>query len=111
MSARSGEAVSFGGHEMPVCRNVLEANRRHSMRSGQWATDCLRKSLCTMVDEGCAHDQEDQGLYCQQHPQVTHRTTQYMCGFASGLIFAEVMRRADRAGNLNYDGMIDALKT
>ena len=47
----------------------------------------------------------------QRHPETKHRPVSYMVGFTSGLIFVEVMRRADKAGKLNYDGMIAALKS
>lgn len=46
----------------------------------------------------------------RHHPEVKHRPTQYMFGFASGLIFVEILRQADKAGKLNYDGMVEALK-
>jgi branched-chain amino acid transport system substrate-binding protein len=46
----------------------------------------------------------------KHHPEVKHRPVAYMVGFASGLIFVEVLRKADKAGKLNYDGMVEALK-
>jgi branched-chain amino acid transport system substrate-binding protein len=46
----------------------------------------------------------------KHHPEVRHRPSHYMLGFASGLIFVELMRQADKAGKLNYDGMVEALR-
>jgi branched-chain amino acid transport system substrate-binding protein len=46
----------------------------------------------------------------KNHPGVNHRPNHYMCGFTAGLVFVEVIRRADKADKLNYDGMVEALK-
>ena len=43
----------------------------------------------------------------KHHPEVKQRPVAYMMGFASGLISVEVLKRADRAGRLNYDGMVE----
>ncbi len=46
----------------------------------------------------------------EHHPEVKYRTGYYMGAFPMGMIFLEVIRRADSAGKLNYDGMSEALK-
>lgn len=40
---------------------------------------------------------------------ITYRPNYYMEGFATGLIFVEVLKRADKAGDLNYNGLVKAL--
>jgi branched-chain amino acid transport system substrate-binding protein len=45
------------------------------------------------------------------HPDVTYRPNSYMQAFATGLIFVEVLRRADEAGKLDFDGMVKALRS
>jgi branched-chain amino acid transport system substrate-binding protein len=47
----------------------------------------------------------------QHYPEVTYRPNYYMEGFAAGLIFVEVMKRADKAGKLNYEGLVEALRS
>jgi branched-chain amino acid transport system substrate-binding protein len=43
------------------------------------------------------------------HPEVKSRPIYYMQGFLTGLVFTETLRRADKAGQLNYDGLVRAL--
>jgi branched-chain amino acid transport system substrate-binding protein len=45
------------------------------------------------------------------HPEVTFRPNSYMQGFVTGMIFVECLKRADRAGQLNSDGLVKALKS
>jgi branched-chain amino acid transport system substrate-binding protein len=45
----------------------------------------------------------------KNHPDVKYRPNAYMQGFLTGMIFVEVLKRADKAGELNYDGMVKAL--
>jgi branched-chain amino acid transport system substrate-binding protein len=45
------------------------------------------------------------------HPDVTYRPSFYMQGFATGLIFVECLKRADKARQLNGDGLVKALKS
>ena len=45
------------------------------------------------------------------HPEVTFRPNSYMQGFVTGLIFVECLKRADRAGELNSEGLVKALKS
>ncbi len=45
----------------------------------------------------------------KHHPEVKYRPATYMQGFATGLIFVEVLRRADKAQKLNFEGMVEAL--
>ena len=45
------------------------------------------------------------------HPDVTYRPSFYMQGFATGLIFVECLKRAEKAGELNGDGLVRALKS
>ncbi len=47
----------------------------------------------------------------KHYPDITYRPNYYMEGFATGLIFVEVLRRADKAGDLSYDGMVKALRS
>jgi branched-chain amino acid transport system substrate-binding protein len=46
----------------------------------------------------------------KRHPNVAYRQIYYMQGFTTGLIFVEVLRKADKAGQLNYHGMAKALE-
>jgi branched-chain amino acid transport system substrate-binding protein len=43
------------------------------------------------------------------HPEVTYRPNYYMHGFATGLIYIDVLKRADSAGELNSEGITKAL--
>jgi branched-chain amino acid transport system substrate-binding protein len=47
----------------------------------------------------------------QNYPEVKYRPNYYMQGFATGLVYVEVLRRADKAGKLNYDGLVEALRS
>lgn len=47
----------------------------------------------------------------KHYPNVTHRQNYYMQGFTSGLIFVETLRKADKAGSLNYEGLVKALES
>jgi len=47
----------------------------------------------------------------RNHPEATFRDVYYMRGVMSALIAAECMRRADRAGQLNREGVAKALQT
>ena len=47
----------------------------------------------------------------QHYPDVKYRPNYYMQGFATGLVFVEVLKRADKAGKLNYDGLVAALRS
>lgn len=45
------------------------------------------------------------------YPEVKYRPNYYMQGFATGLVFVDVLKRADKAGQLNYEGMVKALQS
>jgi branched-chain amino acid transport system substrate-binding protein len=45
------------------------------------------------------------------HPDVTYRPNCYMQGFVTGLIFVDVLRRADAAGKQTYEGLVEALRS
>jgi branched-chain amino acid transport system substrate-binding protein len=45
----------------------------------------------------------------KHHPEVKYRPSTYMQGFATGLIFVEVLKRADKAQKLNFEGMVEGL--
>ena len=45
------------------------------------------------------------------HPDVKYRPTSYMQGFFTGLIFAECLKRADKMGQLNGEGLVKALNS
>jgi branched-chain amino acid transport system substrate-binding protein len=47
----------------------------------------------------------------KHHPDVQFRPNTYMQSFATGLIFVEVLRRADKANKLNFEGMVAALSS
>jgi branched-chain amino acid transport system substrate-binding protein len=47
----------------------------------------------------------------KHHPDVTYRPASYMQGFMTGLIFVECLKRADKAGQLNGDGLVKALQS
>lgn len=47
----------------------------------------------------------------KKYPNVTYRDNSYMQGYMTGLIFVECLRRADKAGELNYDGLVKALQS
>jgi branched-chain amino acid transport system substrate-binding protein len=56
-------------------------------------------------------NQEIKAFNKKHHPKVKHRTTYYTQGWFTGMIFAECLRRADKAGNLTGKGLSDALAT
>ncbi|UCB49604.1 MAG: ABC transporter substrate-binding protein, partial [Deltaproteobacteria bacterium] len=45
----------------------------------------------------------------KHHPKVEHRSSYYTQGWFTGMIFAECLKRADRAGKLNREGLSEAL--
>ncbi|AFM26339.1 ABC transporter substrate-binding protein [Desulfomonile tiedjei] len=45
------------------------------------------------------------------YPKVAFRDNSYMQGFMTGLIFVECLKRADKAGQLNGDGLVKALQS
>lgn len=45
------------------------------------------------------------------YPKVTYRDNSYMQGFMTGLIFVECLKRADKAGQLNGEGLVKALQS
>jgi branched-chain amino acid transport system substrate-binding protein len=47
----------------------------------------------------------------KHHPDVDYRPTSYMQGFFTGLVFVECLKRADQAGNLTGDGLVEALQS
>jgi branched-chain amino acid transport system substrate-binding protein len=47
----------------------------------------------------------------KHHPEVAYRDYAYMAGFATGLIFVDVLRKADKEGKLDYEGLVVALKS
>ncbi len=47
----------------------------------------------------------------KKYPSVTYRDNSYMQGFMTGLIFVECLKRADKAGQLNGDGLVKALQS
>jgi branched-chain amino acid transport system substrate-binding protein len=48
----------------------------------------------------------------KHHPGVIYPdTTSYTHGFLTGMVFVEVLRRADKAGNLTGDGLVSALQS
>lgn len=47
----------------------------------------------------------------KNYPSVTFRPNSYMQGFTTGLIFVECLKRADKAGQLNGEGLAKALQS
>jgi branched-chain amino acid transport system substrate-binding protein len=47
----------------------------------------------------------------KHHPDVAYRPSSYMQGFMTGLIFVECLKRADKMGQLNGDGLVKALQS
>lgn len=47
----------------------------------------------------------------KHHPDVKYRPSSYMQGFFTGLVFVECLKRADKAGQLNGDGLVKALQS
>jgi branched-chain amino acid transport system substrate-binding protein len=47
----------------------------------------------------------------KHHPDVKYRPTSYMQGFFTGQVFVECLKRADKAGQLNGDGLVKALQS
>jgi branched-chain amino acid transport system substrate-binding protein len=47
----------------------------------------------------------------KNYPDVKYRPIYYMHGFLTGLVFTETLKRADKAGELNYDGITKALQS
>jgi len=43
------------------------------------------------------------------HPKVAYRDNSYMQGFMTGLLFVECLKKADKAGQLNGEGLVKAL--
>ena len=47
----------------------------------------------------------------KKYPEVKDRDNSYMQGFMTGLIFVECLKRADKAGQLNGEGLVKALQS
>jgi branched-chain amino acid transport system substrate-binding protein len=47
----------------------------------------------------------------KHHPDVKYRPGSYMQGFFTGLVFVECLKRADKAGELNGEGLVKALQS
>jgi len=47
----------------------------------------------------------------KKYPNVTARDNSYMQGFMTGLIFVECLKKADKAGQLNGEGLVKALQS
>jgi branched-chain amino acid transport system substrate-binding protein len=47
----------------------------------------------------------------KKYPNVKDRDNSYMQGFMTGLIFVECLKRADKAGELNGEGLVKALNS
>ena len=47
----------------------------------------------------------------KKYPDVKYRDNSYMQGFMTGLIFVECLKRADKAGQLNGEGLVKALQS
>lgn len=47
----------------------------------------------------------------KHHPDIKYRPSSYMQGFFTGQVFVEVLKRADKAGQLNGEGLVKALQS
>jgi branched-chain amino acid transport system substrate-binding protein len=47
----------------------------------------------------------------KKHPNVKSRDNSYMQGFMTGLLFVECLKKADKAGQLNGEGLVKALQS
>ncbi|MFZ5867330.1 MAG: ABC transporter substrate-binding protein [Thermodesulfobacteriota bacterium] len=47
----------------------------------------------------------------KHYPDVTYRTLNYLVAFAAGKVFVECLKRADAAGQLNEEGVTNALQS
>jgi branched-chain amino acid transport system substrate-binding protein len=47
----------------------------------------------------------------KKYPNVKDRDNSYMQGFMTGLLFVECLKRADKAGQLNGEGLVKALQS
>ena len=47
----------------------------------------------------------------KKYPNVTARDNSYMQGFMTGLLFVECLKKADKAGQLNGEGLVKALQS
>ncbi|RJR17277.1 MAG: amino acid ABC transporter substrate-binding protein [Desulfobacteraceae bacterium] len=47
----------------------------------------------------------------KHYPDMKYRPTSYMQGFFTGQVFVECLKRADKAGQLNGDGLVKALQS
>jgi branched-chain amino acid transport system substrate-binding protein len=47
----------------------------------------------------------------KHHPDVKYRPSSYMQGFFTGLVFVESLKKADKMGQLNGDGLSKALQS
>jgi branched-chain amino acid transport system substrate-binding protein len=47
----------------------------------------------------------------KKYPDVKFRDNSYFQGFITGLIFVECLKRADKAGQLNGEGLVKALES
>jgi branched-chain amino acid transport system substrate-binding protein len=64
---------------------------------------------CNWWTEDAPMIQKIRAYNAKHHPEVQERPVAYMQGFTTGLIFVEVLRRAEKAKKLNYEGMVEAL--
>ena len=47
----------------------------------------------------------------KHHPKIKYRPASYMQGFLTGLVYVECMKRADRMGKLNGEGLVNGLRS
>lgn len=47
----------------------------------------------------------------KHHPEVKYRPNSYFASFFTGLLFTEILKRADNAGQLNGEGLVKAMQS
>ena len=64
-----------------------------------------------VADPDVSKDPKIKQFNANHHPDIMFRPNSYMQGFVTGMIFVECLKRAERAGQLNSDGLVKALKS
>jgi branched-chain amino acid transport system substrate-binding protein len=103
LARESGMACQFMGTFWECHETLLD-------KLGQYGEGYLGISpYCYWSMEDVPMIKKIRNYNAQHFPDVKYRPAAYMQGFATGLIFVEVLKRADKAKKLDFDGMVEAL--